>query len=763
MIAISEEEYDEGTVAQATDCASTLPARIINMCDGARVDSLDTVHCTIQKITSLINLCLDNLESTYIGPDHQDQREYILDAMNHLRRLSMNIPKQDQSPASDTVDVLFGGFVLKSSSEVEALCFEAASAGSHALDIADSLDSVRKLNTHITQFMLHRLRPIFDAVELVVRYAKKYCQSFWNLSTDVQLMIPMQQRKVPVEKMSGRRSSQPVSGKRRRTARKREWNLLQIPTSYEQYRVELVMEFEDCFKKLRNRSLNLRERGVELNDCGPSVQALASQTRSKIHLIQSQHKAFELVTRLHCQQARLKVQIDELRQLLNRMKTRGEQFDQEFKGIELELDKLELLTQTARLRCEKLEADQIRSRQAKSRRLVREARRKQRERAQQNWTNLRELVLIKPKQEEEESDLDPDEQILKDKLPKLNRAPRVDLTRKSTWRPFSTESIQSDISTLSVNLKEIQSWKQRLTELTNVRIPFAQRKKKEVLRRIQWLESKKKQLHILETLFRDREEKQCAKAQNDLKHCESMIQKVDKAILILQHLQSLKASQSIVRNIAHNIELKQVTEVLSASSTTKRFTKKTTTAWDYSETAEAKTLQRALRITARHIGSDWRTLFYNLPFNPSRGNVELEELLRTLCQTMTRANENQLKLAALKLWSKQTKYANPGILSDTLKHIGRISLAERIKRLQKSPGPDTTTYGLGRSDSQDKNAYRLNVPLSAISRAIQRVMGSPRSMENNISGSLPDKISLRPRWIGLPVAITHPCEKACAH
>ncbi|TPP63234.1 hypothetical protein FGIG_05971 [Fasciola gigantica] len=248
---MTEYPGQEGSVTKCTDLGKTLLVQITKLLENTKLDKLDTVYRTIKQATSLISSSITQLEVAYIGPNHGDQADFTLHAMGNLRRLAIVAAVEGHSLVAESSDELVGGFVLKSSAEVEELCFQAASSRSHAVDIADSLDSVRKLNAKVMQYHLQHIRPMLDALDLVVRFAATYCQSFWDLSTDVHLAIPQITSKAVGTKMATRRSSRNGSPRRKSGHGTKELNLLDCLNSYEEYcagsSTELkVTSYEKC-------------------------------------------------------------------------------------------------------------------------------------------------------------------------------------------------------------------------------------------------------------------------------------------------------------------------------------------------------------------------------------------------------------------------------------------------------------------------------------------------------------------------------------
>ncbi|TPP63235.1 hypothetical protein FGIG_05972 [Fasciola gigantica] len=185
----------------------------------------------------------------------------------------------------------------------------------------------------------------------------------------------------------------------------------------------------------------------------------------------------------------------------------------------------------------------------------------------------------------------------------------------------------------------------------------------------------------------------------------------------MQRVQSVKASPSTLRKIAHNIKIRAFPKDLNSALNLKLERKKFVQVAGSEEICEEKNLLRAMRLVARHIGSDWRALFYNLPFEPVKGIAELEDILQHLGQIMSRADQSELTLAALRLWHRQTFYANPVMLHDTLKRIGRTALAERIARVLKFPAlnplpPPCKQQSVDREFARKPNKTELTIVCS---------------------------------------------------
>ncbi|KAF8565381.1 hypothetical protein P879_11144 [Paragonimus westermani] len=122
-------------------------------------------------------------------------------------------------------------------------------------------------------------------------------------------------------------------------------------------------------------------------------------------------------------------------------------------------------------------------------------------------------------------------------------------------KPVNRARVEFRSRPISVNPAEIVECKQRLLQLNQKRIPVANRKKTEAKMRLQWFHQKSAQLSQLCERQKQYQLRQ-TKAESKFNFFQTILQTIDKASVVLNHVRSLKANPMTIRKIANNMELK---------------------------------------------------------------------------------------------------------------------------------------------------------------------------------------------------------------
>lgn len=103
------------------------------------------------------------------------------------------------------------------------------------------------------------------------------------------------------------------------------------------------------------------------------------------------------------------------------------------------------------------------------------------------------------------------------------------------------------------------------------------------------------------------------------------------------------------------------------------------------------------------------------------------------------------------------------MLCATLRRINQCALADRVSRILRLPGTGQLPNNHNSNDRREsqENDTKPNLPMSAVSRAIQRILGTAEAPTDDQQGGLcGNRLRRQPRWIGLPVALTHTWKQA---
>ncbi|KAF6770645.1 hypothetical protein AHF37_10953 [Paragonimus kellicotti] len=217
------------------------------------------------------------------------------------------------------------------------------------------------------------------------------------------------------------------------------------------------------------------------------------------------------MTHWRFQQSRVVDEISQLNSLLTQMSGRRTEVQNEFALAELEVDKLELIAHSL-----------LRNKRTKNR--------------QADGLN---------NQNEEDKSRQTDRKY-------STRLSNAEIKRD---KPTTRARVEFRSRPISVNPAEIEECKRRLLQLNQKRIPVAKRKKAEAKMRLQWFHQKSVQLSRLCEQQKQYQLRQ-TKAETKFNFFQTILQTIDKATVVLQHVRSLKANPMTIRKLANNMELK---------------------------------------------------------------------------------------------------------------------------------------------------------------------------------------------------------------
>ncbi|CAH8633387.1 unnamed protein product [Dicrocoelium dendriticum] len=249
-----------------------------------------------------------------------------------------------------------------------------------------------------------------------------------------------------------------------------------------------------------------------------------------------------------------------------------------------------------------------------------------------------------------------------------------------------------------------------------------------------------------------------------------MLETIDKAVRILRRVRRLKASSITVTKLAHDIELVPMSggsEISTAE--TQAVTKETEVTWS------DKKRRAVIQYVAKHIGPDWPSLFYSLPFSPPRGRLELEAMATRLMRSSPRGDHTVLAHNALNQWCQMNLTADPQMLCQTLMRIHRVQLAKWVCRKCKmqfseaiskktvewisSGGRKTVVTPTHLTPISSSELHPSSSPPSALTLAINRLIAKSTGQDHmrdlstdegtTNTKTLPNYF----KWYGLPVAM----------
>ncbi|KAF5399865.1 hypothetical protein PHET_06325, partial [Paragonimus heterotremus] len=283
------------------------------------------------------------------------------------------------------------------------------------------------------------------------------------------------------------------------------------------------------------------------------------------------------MTHWRFQQTRVVDEISQLNSLLTQMSERRTQVRNEFALAELEVDKLELLAHSIKIRSDQLQHDYEMQQFEKAKEL--EA--AKRAEAKHNWLRVRITMRTKmivdqfrvglkhPQRQRSNERLMRNKRVKNRQTDGLKSQNEEEKSRE-TDRKYSTRLSNAGVKRekpvtrarvefrsrpISVNPAEIEECKQRLLQLNQKRIPVAQRKKTEAKMRLQWFHQKSVQLSQLCEQQKQYQIRQ-TKAETKCNFFQTILQTIDKATVVLHHVRSLKANPMTIRKLANNMELK---------------------------------------------------------------------------------------------------------------------------------------------------------------------------------------------------------------
>ncbi|CAL8103970.1 unnamed protein product [Calicophoron daubneyi] len=785
--------------------------------------SCTSVYRSIGELTSKLRAELNKLDLEYRSESLGHESEFILESMRHIRLLAEAASKHNNSTVPEHERCLVGGYILGSIGRVEDLCFDAASTGAGAIGILDSLDKVKKVKSRIERFMLQRLGPVLEDFTFTVQFVEKYCQSFWNTNNDLAVYIPklLKACENPQDKLDTNNGCTAVNEVRHRMAK--ETNSLQTLNSYEQYRLEKAKEIREYIAQVRQSALDFLHDGIRDGEIAHNTRQLGAKTKSmaapflllvpntleKLRLvcelilnwlemdkaygpqidedlahlqrIRNQYVRFQRevansVTHWRYKQNRLTEDFQTLQTTVARMNSHRQRVASEYEAAELELDKLEILAKTTEIQYKQLRQKQKVYEKAQAAR----AQMKRHSEAIRLWQRAKHTMrsvfiakkfqqhlIIMFKEDSDEKIIRRSREHKQGHSSKLSRTSRTVHGTEAASESGKTHNMERS-RTLRVDPYEVDECMKRLLDLIHIRIPAAKRRKQEMRQRIKWFHQRDAELQTL----RDQRElasRNCIQSESENSTILMILEKIDKAVRLLQHVRHLKTSPQTIRKLSLGKELKMLPDGINsgAESFEKTNHKEHIRECGTMETKSDQLFNKALKYVAEHIGNDWRSLFYSLPFDPPRGTVEMEQILARTSQRMPRADQIELTTVILFIWKQTNFAASLDLLCHALSSIGRDKLVTRIIRRYQKAGKKQEngrspkiSKKLGSASSNARGAVS-----SALTRNIQRLILPPISppVHDLLESKLVRVPFVRhePKWVGLPIVITKSPARQC--
>ncbi|PAA52811.1 hypothetical protein BOX15_Mlig027336g1 [Macrostomum lignano] len=145
---------------------------------------------------------------------------------------------------------------------------------------------------------------------------------------------------------------------------------------------------------------------------------------------------------------------------------------------------------------------------------------------------------------------------------------------------------------------------------------------------------------------------------------------------VLRHIFTLKQSPSSMKKIFHNL---QMDDRLQNSLIKERSVSPTLMlAPEIEEYTLGNPIQMACRVVAKAIEQDWFRLYFQLPFYPPRGQVDLDADVDRINKRLVRGNRQELATEMLATWRRLHTRANVEALKEALGRIGRQDLSQRV-------------------------------------------------------------------------------------